>query len=40
MFLEKLVFVSKNWPSDLRIGYKSPFRLVEFIDIYRDLKKS
>jgi len=38
MFLEKLVFVSKKWP-DLRIGYKSPFSLVEFIDIYRDLKE-
>ncbi len=38
MFLEKLVFVSKKCP-DLRIGYKSPFSLVEFIDIYRDLKE-
>ncbi len=37
--MEKLVFVSKNWPSDLRISCESPFSLVEVIDIYWDLKE-
>jgi hypothetical protein len=36
--LEKLIFVSKNWPSVLRIGCKSPFSLVKFIDIDGDLQ--
>ncbi len=37
--MEKLLFVSKNWPSDLRIGCESAFSLVKFIDIYGDLKE-
>jgi hypothetical protein len=31
--LEILIFVSKNWPNDLRTGCKSPFSSVEFIGI-------
>jgi hypothetical protein len=31
--------VSKNWPSHLIIGYKSPSSLIEFIDIGGDLEK-
>jgi hypothetical protein len=34
-----LICVSKNWPSDLRIGYKSSFSLIEFIDMDGDLEK-
>jgi hypothetical protein len=26
--------VSKNWPSDSRIGYKPPFNLMELIQTY------
>jgi hypothetical protein len=31
-FLEKLIFVNKNWPNDLRIGCESPFNLLEFLE--------
>jgi hypothetical protein len=24
--------MNKNWPNDVRVGYKTPFSLVEFID--------
>ncbi len=34
-----MIFVSKNWPSDIRIGCKSPSSLVEFIDIDGDLEE-
>jgi hypothetical protein len=37
--LEKLIFVSKNWLSDFRIGCKSHSSLVKFIDIDGDLEK-
>jgi hypothetical protein len=30
--LEKLTFVNKNWPNDLKIGCKSPSNLVEFLE--------
>jgi len=30
--LDKLIFVSKNWPNDYRIGCKSPFSLANFIE--------
>jgi hypothetical protein len=30
--LDKLIFVSKNWPNDPRIGCKSPFNLADFIE--------
>jgi hypothetical protein len=29
--LEKLIFVSKNWPNDPKIGCKSPSNLLEFL---------
>jgi hypothetical protein len=31
-FLDKLIFVNKNWPNDSRISCKSPFSLVDFIE--------
>jgi hypothetical protein len=31
-FLDKLIFVSKNWPNDPRIGCKSRFNLVDVIE--------
>ncbi len=37
--LEKLIFVSKNWPNDLRVGCKSPFNLVEFIEVDQDIEE-
>jgi hypothetical protein len=39
IFLEKLIFVKNNWPHDLRIGYKSPFDLLEFFERDMDLEK-
>ncbi len=27
-----MIFVNKNWPNDPRIGFKSPFNLVEFLE--------
>jgi hypothetical protein len=35
----KLTFVNKNWPSDLRIGCKSPFSLVDLIENDVNLEK-
>jgi len=29
---EKLIFVTKNWPNDVKVGCKAPFTLVESID--------
>jgi hypothetical protein len=37
--LDKLIFVNKNWPNDPKISYKSPFSLVELIEIDVDLEK-
>jgi hypothetical protein len=37
--LEKLNFVSKNWPHDARVGCKSPSNLVEFIEMDEQLEK-
>jgi hypothetical protein len=34
-----LTFVNKNWPSDLRIGCKSPFSLVDLIENDVNLEK-
>jgi hypothetical protein len=31
--------MSKIWPNNLKVGCKSPFSLVEFIDMYENLKK-
>ncbi len=31
-FLDKLIFVSKRWPNDSKIGYKPPSSLVDFIE--------
>jgi hypothetical protein len=30
--LNKIIFVSKNWPSDLRVGCSSPSSLIELIE--------
>ncbi len=37
--LEKLIFVNKNWPNDLRIGCKSPSNLLKFLERDVNLKK-
>ncbi len=37
--MEKLIFVSKNWPSDHKVSCKSPFSLIKFIDMDGDLKE-
>jgi hypothetical protein len=37
--LDKLIFVNKNWPNDPRIGCKSPFSLIDFIETILNLKK-
>jgi hypothetical protein len=37
--LDKLIFVSKNWPNDPRISCKSLFSLVDFIDNDLNLEK-
>ncbi len=34
-----MIFVSKNWPNDLKVGCKSPSNLVEFIEVNWDLEK-
>lgn len=31
--LKKLTFMSKNWPNDSRVCYKSPFNLVYLIEL-------
>ncbi len=37
--LDKLIFVDKNWPNDLRIGCKSPCSFVDFIETNANLKE-
>ncbi len=37
--LDNLIFVNTNWPTDLRISYKSPSSLVELFEIHVDLEK-
>ncbi len=37
--LDKLIFVSKNWPNDPKIGCKSPSSLADFIESDINLKK-
>ncbi len=37
--MEKLIFVSKNWPNDAKIGYKSLSDLVEFIEMDKQLEE-
>jgi hypothetical protein len=37
--LNKLTFVNKNWPNDLRINCKSLFNLVDFIETNVNLEK-
>jgi hypothetical protein len=32
IFLDKLIFVNKNWPNDRRIGCKSPSSLIDLIE--------
>jgi hypothetical protein len=39
MFLDKLIFINKKSPDDLRIGCKSPSSLVEFIETNVYLKE-
>jgi len=37
--LDKLIFVSKNWPNDPKISYKSPSSLANFIENDLNLEK-
>ncbi len=37
--LEKLIFINKNWPNDLKISCKSPSSLVEFLEKNIDVEK-
>jgi hypothetical protein len=30
--LERLIFVNKIWPNDLKIGCKSPFNVIELLE--------
>jgi hypothetical protein len=36
--LQKLIFVNKNWPNDLRIGCKFPSNLLEFFEMDKLIK--
>jgi len=38
-YLDKIIFVSKNWPSDFRVGFSSPSSLIELIKTDVALKK-
>ncbi len=38
-YLEKLIFVNKNWPNDSRIGCKPPSNLLEFLERDMDLEE-
>ncbi len=38
-FFGEIDIVNKNWPKDPRIGHKSPFSLLVFIDIDGDLEE-
>jgi len=35
---EKLIFVNKNWPNDVKVGCKAPSNLVELIDSETNLE--
>ncbi len=37
--LDKIIFVSKNWPSDFKVGYNSLSKLTELIEADVTLKK-
>jgi hypothetical protein len=37
--LDEIIFVSKNWPSDLKVGCSSPSSLIELIEVNVALKK-
>ncbi len=37
--MDKLIFVSKNWPNDSKIGCKSLFSLAYFIESDPNLKE-
>jgi hypothetical protein len=37
--LDKLIFVNKNWPNDLKIGCKSPCSFVDFIETNVNFKE-
>jgi len=36
---KKLIFMSKNWPNDCKVGCKSPFNLLKFIGIDANLEE-
>jgi hypothetical protein len=36
-FFFKIIFVSKNWSNNPRVGQKSPYNLVKFIETDGDL---
>ncbi len=38
-FFFKLIFVSKNWPNDYKVGCKYLFNLLKFIGIDANLEK-
>jgi len=31
-YLEKLIFMNKNWPNDVRVSYKAPNNMRDLID--------
>jgi hypothetical protein len=37
--LDKLIFVNKNWPTDPRIGYKSPSSFIDLIQTGLNLEE-
>jgi hypothetical protein len=37
--VDKLIFVNKNWPNDPRITCKSPYSLVDLIEINFNLEE-
>jgi hypothetical protein len=37
--LDKLIFINKNWPNDSRIGCKSLFSSVDFVEINLNLEE-
>jgi hypothetical protein len=38
-FFKKLIFTSKNWPNDPRVGCKYPSNLIAFIKVDQDLEE-
>jgi hypothetical protein len=38
MFLDKMIFINKNWPNDSRTGWKAFFSLVGLIENDEDSK--